>query len=60
MAKEEPWQEFFQQEELTTRLRNILADYPPGIGPFREVGSERRAPPAAAQPATAPRNVRHA
>ena len=27
---------FHQQEQLTTRLHNILAEYPPGIGPFQE------------------------
>ena len=30
------WVEFHQREELTTRLRNILDEYPPGIGPFKE------------------------
>src|SRR3990167_6523529 len=30
------WQPFFQQEQLTTRIHNILRDYPPGIGIFKE------------------------
>ena len=28
--------EFSQREELTTRLRNILHEYPPGLGAFNE------------------------
>ena len=31
------WSEFSQTEKLTTRLHNILQDYPAGIGPFREL-----------------------
>jgi sacsin len=30
------WTTFHQKEELTTRIHNILQDYPPGIGPFKE------------------------
>ena len=30
------WEEYHQKEELTTRLRNILEEYPTGIGPFKE------------------------
>ena len=34
---ERVWSEFSQTEKLTTRLHNILQDYPAGIGPFREL-----------------------
>jgi hypothetical protein len=34
MAKK--WATFHQQEDLTTRLHNILEEYPPGIGIFKE------------------------
>ena len=30
-------EDFHQQEDLTTRLSNILREYPPGIGPFQEM-----------------------
>lgn len=30
------WTTFHQKEELTTRIKNILDEYPPGIGPFKE------------------------
>ena len=30
------WTTFHQQEDLTTRLHNILEEYPPGIGIFKE------------------------
>jgi sacsin len=30
------WEEFRQTEDLTTRIHNILLEYPPGIGPFKE------------------------
>lgn len=30
------WVEFHQQEELTSRLQNILEEYPIGIGVFKE------------------------
>ena len=31
------YEDFHQQEDLTTRLNNILREYPPGIGPFQEM-----------------------
>src|SRR5690349_14549050 len=31
-----PWTVFHQKEELTTRIHNILQEYPPSIGPFKE------------------------
>lgn len=37
MAVADPsYREFFQREDLTTRLRNILEEYPRGVGPFKE------------------------
>ena len=30
------WQEFEQREVLATRIRNILREYPPGVGPYKE------------------------
>ena len=33
---EDGWATFHQQEDLTTRLYNILEEYPPGIGIFKE------------------------
>lgn len=33
---DEDWISFHQQEDLTTRLHNILEEYPPGIGIFKE------------------------
>jgi hypothetical protein len=27
---------FYQREDLTTRLKNILDEYPPGVGPYKE------------------------
>eukprot|EP01046_Picozoa_sp_COSAG06_P114856 COSAG06_NODE_61700_length_267_cov_0.601190_1_plen_66_part_01 len=37
MADEpDEWQSFHQQEDLTTRLHNILEEYPAGVGIFKE------------------------
>lgn len=36
MNQKTKWNLFHQKEELTTRIHNILQDYPPGIGPFKE------------------------
>lgn len=30
------WEQFYQKEDLTTRLRNIIDEYPVGTGPFKE------------------------
>lgn len=30
------WKPFFQTEKLTTRIHNILREYPPGVGTFKE------------------------
>ena len=30
------WESFHQQEDLTTRLHNILEEYPAGVGIFKE------------------------
>ena len=31
-----PWTAFYQTEKLTTRIHNILREYPPGLGTFKE------------------------
>ena len=30
------WESFYQAEKLTTRIHNILREYPPGLGTFKE------------------------
>ena len=36
MEVKSQWTIFHQKEELTTRVHNILEEYPSGIGPFKE------------------------
>ena len=53
-AQQAPWMvEFRQEEDLTTRLRNILEDYPMGVPAAVTPSMPNYAPPLPAAPSPA-------